>query len=160
MEKNHKHRWNDKHSRKDRDNHHNSGNWNDSRSKTIFRPQIVPETSEDIAKKEAAIKELKSKSLICPVCSQPIHELASCMTDKNTGSPVHFDCVLNKLQETEKLGLNEKITYIGGGKFAVLYFENIHDTKHFQIRKTIEWENQETKRDWRDEMSNLYSQVK
>ena len=66
---------------------------------------------------------------------------------------------LRKLSETEKCGQNEKICYIGQGRFGILYFENPRDQRHFEIRKIIEWESREQTRQWRDEMSGLYSQV-
>lgn len=147
--------------RQDSQRDFNKNDWNLKGSKiSNFKSHIVPETPEETAKKEAAIRELKKKENICPACGKPITELTSCMTDKDSGAPVHFDCILEKLVAQEKPGPNEKVTYIGNGKFALLYFENPHDTKHFQIRKTIEWENQETNRAWRDEISGLYSQVK
>ena len=44
---------------------------------------------------------------ICEYCNQPIEELASAIANKDTGNPAHFDCVLSKINETEKLADNE-----------------------------------------------------
>ena len=99
-------------------------------------------------------------SYICEYCNQPIEDLASSIAAKESGNPAHFDCVLAKINASEKLSENEKITYIGNGKFAVVYFENPHDLRHFTIRRVIEWENREAKYEWRAEIANLYSQVK
>ncbi len=96
----------------------------------------------------------------CPHCKQPIHDLPSALADKATGEPMHFDCVLEILNKQEKLGTNEKITYIGQGRFAVAYFENPHDLRHFTIRRIIEWEERDKQFEWRTNIAGLYSQVK
>lgn len=105
------------------------------------------------------IQRLKARQVICPLCNQPITDLASAMTDKESGSPVHFDCALEKVKSQEPTGENEKIAYIGQGRFAVIFFENPRDQRHFTIKKIIEWEDREQKAEWRDEISGLYSQV-
>lgn len=97
---------------------------------------------------------------ICEYCNQPIEELSSAIAAKESGNPAHFDCVLSKVNSSEKLSENEKITYIGQGRFAVVFFENPHDLRHFTIKKIIEWESRETKYEWRSEITNIYSQVK
>ena len=99
-------------------------------------------------------------SYTCEYCNQPSEDLASSIAAKESGNPAHFDCVLAKINASEKLSENEKITYIGHGRFAVVYFENPHDLRHFTIRRVIEWENREAKYEWRSEIANLYSQVK
>lgn len=117
---------------------------------------------EDVeAEKEKmkAIEEMKARENICPMCGQPITEIASAMVDKASGKPAHFDCVLNKVQESEPVGENEKIAYIGQGRFAVLYYENPREQKNFTIKKIIEWEDRDSKAEWRDEISGLYSKV-
>lgn len=96
----------------------------------------------------------------CVHCKQPIHDLPSALADKATGEPMHFDCVLEIINKQEKLGTNEKITYIGQGRFAVAYFENPHDLRHFTIRRIIEWEERDKQFEWRNNIANLYSQVK
>ena len=73
---------------------------------------------------------------------------------------MHFDCVLAQLKQNERVGENEKIAYIGQGRFAVLYYENPRDQKKFVIKKIIEWEDRDQKSEWRDELSGLYSQVR
>jgi len=64
-----------------------------------------------------------------------------------------------QLEQTEKVGQNEKICYIGQGRFGILYFENPRDQRHFTIKKIIDWEEREKNHDWRNEISSLYSQV-
>ncbi len=116
--------------------------------------------NEDTEKEKIkAIEEIKARQIICPKCGQPITDIASSMHDKTSGSPVHFECALGEVSKGEKLGENEKIAYIGQGRFGVLYFENPRDQRNFTIKKIIEWEDREQKPEWRNEISELYSKV-
>ena len=85
--------------------------------------------------------------------------MASAICDKVSGQPMHFECVMKMLESSETIGQNEKIAYIGQGRFAVLYYENMRDQRHFQIKKIIEIEDRDKRASWRDELSSLYSQV-
>ena len=86
---------------------------------------VAHEDIEAKRRREQAISELKEREVICPICNEKITDVASAIADKTTGNPVHFECVMNKLSETEKCGQNEKICYIGQGRFGILYFENL-----------------------------------
>lgn len=149
-----------------------SNNWNNQKKNEMQSKDLNNQTKvfqfnhsayEDLeAEKEnlKAIAQMKAREIICPLCNQPITEIASAMTDKATGAPAHFDCVLSKVRESEKTGENEKISYIGQGRFAVLYYENPRDQRNFSIKKIIEWEDREKKSEWRSEISELYSKIK
>ena len=117
------------------------------------------ENPESLAQREQAIKELKSREIICPKCGKVINDMASAMSDKSSGTPIHFECAMEQVSAGESVGQNEKIAYIGQGRFAVLSYENIRDQRHFHIKKIIEWEGRDSKPEWRDEMSGLFSQV-
>ena len=118
-------------------------------------------SQKEIEEAKNAIRAFKENVVTCELCGQPIEDLANAISNKDTGNPVHFDCVLNKIAAAENITPAEKIAYIGQGKFAVLHFENPHDQKHFTIRKTIEWEARDAVRgEWRNEMAGLFSQVK
>lgn len=106
-----------------------------------------------------SIQEVKARQIVCPYCNQPITDIASAIADKASGAPVHFECVIEKVRQDNPTGENEKVAYIGQGRFAVLFFENPRDQRHFTIKKIIEWEDKEHKTEWRDELSGLYSQV-
>lgn len=123
--------------------------------------QLQQQMKKEIAETEDAIREFKSRNPECELCGQPILEMASAMANKGSGKPVHFDCIVRKLSEHERLSEKDRMTYIGNGKFAVLHFENPHDMRHFSIVKEIEWERAEEERaSWREEMAGLYSQIK
>lgn len=120
---------------------------------------VTQENFEAQKKREQAIQEFKAKEVVCPKCGQPITDMASAMADKASGSPMHFECVMSELEKSETLGRNEKICYIGQGRFGILYFENPRDQRHFTIKKIIDWESRDQKNQWREEMSGLYSQI-
>ena len=144
-----------------------SGKRHESRGRGAYerrqerRRSLSQINSEEIRENESAIRAFKENVVICEICGEPIDDIESAITNRGSEKPVHFDCVLKKLTESEKLSPSEKIAYIGQGKFAVLYFENPHEPKKFTIRKTIEWEARDSERgDWRNEMAGLFSQVK
>lgn len=128
--------------------------------KEIFQfNKTAYENSDAENQRLEAIDELKKREVICPMCNQPILDLPSSLADKATGNPVHFECALEKIKGSEQTGENEKIAYIGQGRFAVLSYENIRDQRHFKIKKIIEWEDRDKKSEWRDEYSSLYSKI-
>jgi len=117
------------------------------------------ENAEADKQRLEAIDQLKKRENICPMCNQPILDLASSLADKASGKPVHFECALEKVKSAEPTDENEKVAYIGQGRFAVLSYENIRDQRHFTIKKIIEWEERDKKSEWRDEFSSLYSKI-
>lgn len=154
----------------DRNNRHNKrhhSNWKNQKNHFDNKEQSRPSTfqhfnhenTEAQKKKEKAILDFKAKEVICPKCNQVITDLPSALADKATGNPVHFECVMQELQSTEAVGHNEKIAYIGQGRFGILYFENPRDQRHFTIKKIIDWESKEKTNEWREEISGLFSQI-
>ena len=138
-----------------------TSNKNGSAVQVHSGPQkMVPrETHEDLLNKEKAIRDFREKQSVCPICSKVIEDLTSSLSDKTTGEPVHFDCAWNQAGKDITLKENEKFTYIGQGRFAVLYFPAIRDTRHFKIHKIVEWERSDSVPQWRTEISNLFSQT-
>ncbi len=82
----------------------------------------------------------------CPICNQSVKFLLTAISVGEDNRPAHFDCVLKLLSETEDLGPKEKITYIGNGNFAIVSGKA---GKNLVIRKKIEFENRESKSEWR-----------
>lgn len=110
--------------------------------------------------RQKSIQEIRERDVRCAKCGEIITDIASSIADKATGKPVHFECVIEQLRQSEPTGENEKIAYIGQGRFAVLHYENMRDQRHFTIKKIIEWEDRDQKSEWRTELSGLYSQIK
>ena len=133
--------------------HHRSWNTKDRNAQQEKDRAYQAENAE-------AIRVFKMQERICAFCGKPVTEVSTALAHKETGEPVHFDCVLEHLQSQEKLMPGQKVTYIGQGRFAVVYFPNVHDTRNFTIERIIEWEKRDAKFEWRTEMAGLYSQVK
>lgn len=98
----------------------------------------------------------------CAFCGKPITDIHSAFTDKQTGDPVHFDCVVVKLSEYESLDEGDVISYIGGGRFGVVHFSDPGTPgevpgKKFTIKKIVEWEVTEHRAEWRDTIADHYS---
>ncbi|MCR4954867.1 MAG: hypothetical protein K6A43_12440 [Treponema sp.] len=132
---------------------------NSDKGKKKFLSTHVTNYDDDIAKKAVAIQELKAREIICPKCGQPITDVASALSDKSSDKPVHFECALSEVEKKEKLEANERIAYIGKGRFGVLSYDNPNDQRHFTIKRIIEWEDRDQKSQWREEVSDLYSKV-
>jgi hypothetical protein len=101
--------------------------------------------------------------LDCPWCGKPIRDLSSAIADRDTGVPVHFDCVAAKISQEESLERGDTVTYIGGGRFGIVHFSGSEnrgrggDGKTFKIKKIIEWENKDSRAEWRSTVSDHYS---
>jgi hypothetical protein len=93
----------------------------------------------------------------CPYCGKPITDISSAVSDKNSGEPVHFDCVIARIAESEALEQGDTITYIGGGRFGVVHFNNPQKPQDFEIKKIFEWEDKENRSEWRRSVSDYYS---
>lgn len=132
---------------------------NSDKGKKKFLSTHVTNYDDDIAKKAVAIQELKAREIICPKCGQPITDVASALSEKSSDKPVHFECALSEVEKKEKLEANERIAYIGKGRFGVLAYDNPNDQRHFTIKRIIEWEDRDQKSQWREEVSDLYSKV-
>ena len=150
--------WNNQRNQQGKNQNQNQNS--EQKQKKVFQfNQTAYENEEAKLERLKAIQELKAREVICAKCGQPITEIASSLCDKKTGEPIHFECALNEVQAGETLGENEKIAYIGQGRFGVLYYENPRDQRKFTIKKIIEWEDREKTSEWRDELSGLYSKV-
>jgi len=93
----------------------------------------------------------------CPWCGKKINDITTSISDKDTGLPVHFDCVLARIAETEKLEANDSVCYIGGGRFGIIHYSNPPETKGFTIKKVFEWEVKDVVSEWRRPISEYFS---
>jgi hypothetical protein len=110
--------------------------------------------------------------LLCACCGKPIDDVDAAIEDRLSGGPVHFDCIIARLSENESLEKGEVISYIGGGRFGIVRFnEGKAGVKGFRrddafreeagrvfsIRKIFELEDRERRADWRGSIANHYS---
>jgi hypothetical protein len=93
----------------------------------------------------------------CPWCGKQIKDIATAVSDRDTGLPVHFDCVLARIAEMETLEANDSVCYIGGGRFGIVHYNNPSDTKDFVIKKIFEWETKDNNTEWRRPISEYFS---
>jgi hypothetical protein len=93
----------------------------------------------------------------CAWCGKPIRDIAAAVTDKKTGQPVHFDCIIAKIAAIETPDRGDTVTYIGGGRFGIVHFANPQDQRNFTIKKILEWEDKENRADWRKTIADYYS---
>ena len=95
----------------------------------------------------------------CKWCGKPITEITTAICDKDSGQPVHFDCVIARITEMEQLEKNDSVCYIGGGRFGVVHYNNPPDMRDFTIKKIFEWEVKDTNTnsEWRRPISEYFS---
>jgi hypothetical protein len=93
----------------------------------------------------------------CPWCGRQIKDIAAAVSDKDTGLPVHFDCVLARIAEMETIENNESVCYIGGGRFGIVHYNNPPDIRDFTIKKIFEWEPKDINNEWRRPISEYFS---
>lgn len=92
---------------------------------------------------------------VCGKCGKQINNINTAISDNTTGNPVHFDCIIKELTEKERLGPNERISYIGKGCFGVVTMKKGYKT--FTIERRIQYETGEKKADWRKSLSSRLS---
>jgi hypothetical protein len=92
--------------------------------------------------------------IICSLCGQPITDIASAISDRESDEVFHFDCIAAKLKERETLGEGDSLTYIGGGRFGIVHHVS---QKKFTIKKIIEWDQREERVSWRKLVADHYS---
>ena len=103
-------------------------------------------------KKNKSISSYAGPAYVCSVCGKNIRDLSSAITEKKSGEPAHFDCVIKDIAKDEPLQENEKIVYLGNGKFGVIHYDN-NQNKNFKILREIEYEeSREEKPDWRSQL--------
>ena len=119
----------------------------------------------------------------CPWCGKPIRDMSSAIADKDTGTPVHFDCVTARIAFGERLEKGDSIAYIGGGRFGIVSLggsavphrsanmdyngrdgtaenqdkSSSPSSRSFTIKKIIEWENKDTRAEWRSVICDHFS---
>ena len=93
----------------------------------------------------------------CVWCGKPVDDFSTAVSDPASGQAGHFDCAVSRLSERERLETGDTVGYIGAGRFGVINFENAENPKTFKIKKILEWENTETRSEWRNALSEHFS---
>ncbi len=85
----------------------------------------------------------------CPYCGQNVRDVLTAIETIEDESPVHFDCVLKRIADSEDLEAKEKVCYLGNGSFGIVQFPNPSDPSQFVIRKRIQIEDDRKEIPWR-----------
>jgi hypothetical protein len=96
-------------------------------------------------------------SAVCAWCGKPIKEISSAISEPVSGKPVHFDCAISRINEEEVLERGDTVSYIGGGRFGIIHYNNPSDIRDFRIKKILEWENRENRSEWRVLISDYFT---
>ena len=88
----------------------------------------------------------------CPVCGEPVRELASALTHRQSGQPAHFDCIVKELREANPLGPQERLCYLGGGAFGVLTWRVEGNPASFVIKRRIPYEDPRIPQEWKKQL--------
>ncbi|MDR2575113.1 MAG: hypothetical protein LBC52_01575 [Treponema sp.] len=123
------------------------GKFEKKRGSFVERPKWVPPKPPVLSLPPA----------VCAWCGKPIKELSTAISEPGSGKPVHFDCAISKIVEEETLERGDTVSYIGGGRFGIIHYNNPPDIRDFKIRKVLEWENKETRSEWRVAISEYFT---
>ena len=152
--------WRNRSSREEQNQRRDNQNQVQNR-RPVFRPSNNAVTAEQIRADEEAIKSFKQEiKFVCEKCGQPVIDIASALASRSGNGTVHFECALKEVEASETLAAGDKVAYIGQGRFGVINYPNVHDVRHFTIRKIIEWDKRDENTEWRNRMSELYSKVR
>jgi hypothetical protein len=124
------------------------GKFEKKRTGFVERPKWVPPPKQPAPSLPA---------ISCVWCGKPIDDMSTAVTEPASGKPVHFDCAINHIIEEEVLERGDTVSYIGGGRFGVIHFNNPPDTRDFRIKKILEWENRENRSEWRTAISDYFT---
>ncbi|MBN2049330.1 MAG: hypothetical protein JW760_02700 [Spirochaetales bacterium] len=91
----------------------------------------------------------------CPLCGEKITDLSSALTERISGNPAHFECVMKQIAQAEDLQKDEKVSYLGNGSFGILQQA---PGGQFKIRKKIPYEEKETSTEWRRNLISIHDQ--
>jgi hypothetical protein len=123
------------------------GRYEKKRGSLYERPKWVPPKPSEVPLPSAS----------CEWCGKPVKDISAAVSDPDSGNPVHFDCVIDRIVERETLETGDTVNYIGGGRFGIVHFNNPPDTRDFKIKKIYEWENRENRSEWRVTISDHFS---
>ena len=67
---------------------------------------------------EPDVPQVREPNPVCSICGEQILTIADAISEPN-GSYSHFDCVIARIKEQERVSEGETVSYIGHGNFAV-----------------------------------------
>jgi hypothetical protein len=124
-----------------------SGKFEKKRGGFVERPKWVPPKPPAFSFPVAS----------CAWCGKPIKEISTAISEPGSGKPVHFDCAINRSIKEEVLERGDTVSYIGGGRFGIIHYNNLPDIRDFKIKKILEWEDKENRSEWRVAISDYFT---
>ena len=103
------------------------------------RPSGNHNTIRHVSFDEVSVPQVNEPMPVCSICGKNIETIADAISEGN-GSYSHFDCVIAKIREQERVTENETVSYIGHGNFAVLYKD---EEGKYVIKTRIPYESKE-----------------
>ena len=130
-----------------------------NRRKTL-NPKIRSELAVRIRENDKAITDFKRNAhFVCSCCGKEIGDYWSAVCSKEEDGLLHFECAMSIVRKNETIEADEKLSYIGNGRFAVIKFADPKNPKRFSIRKIINWESEGQHPKWREDISTLYGTI-
>jgi hypothetical protein len=119
------------------------------RNKPERREHFPEYARQDFAAPTIPVREYQPD----PVNGKPIESIYQAIVHRDTKRPINFETALEQVKNTESLGPNEFVCYIGSGNFAVYCEREENGRKTLELRKKIMYEDHHEKPDWRRELS-------
>jgi hypothetical protein len=66
------------------------------------------------------VPRVQEPNPLCSICGKPIQAIAQAISGPSIDEVSHFDCVLRKIADDEKVMPPRKVSYIGKGTFAIV----------------------------------------
>lgn len=97
--------------------------------------------------------------VICPYCNKSISDMSTAISSPDMENKAsHFDCVIASISKKEDIKLDEKVVYLGSGRFAVVKRED-YARRKLNIVKNIDFEVEEEGRsEWRNNLQQIKSE--
>lgn len=89
----------------------------------------------------------------CPISGKPIRDIYTAIDHPTSGTPANLESVIAELTKSEELEPDERICYIGEGKFGVVQEKKVEGKHMIEITRRIEYENTNVTCEWRKELS-------
>ncbi len=82
-----------------------------------------------------------------------MRDIQSAIAFPPSDQPAHFECVIRRIGEDEKISESERVVYLGNGSFGIIEDRTASGESKYVIRKRIQFEEPEKAVGWRKELS-------
>ncbi len=82
-----------------------------------------------------------------------MRDIQSAIALPPNNEPAHFECVVRKIAEDERIGPKDRVAYLGHGSFGIIQDESSSGASRYAIKKRIQFEEPDRSVMWRKELS-------